>query len=107
MASLAVVSTSGQKGNNQDVETQITQQISSRMRKRLSATCGGIQSRSDHGQHGTNRRKADLRHYFRIADNPRRIVGFCCRAVGCGVRYANRVDWKPEGNSLIVIQGTR
>src|SRR5215467_5493250 len=36
MASLAVASTIGQKGNNQDVETQITQQISSRIRERLS-----------------------------------------------------------------------
>jgi len=36
MASLAVLSTIGQEGNNQDVETQNTQQVSSRLRKRLS-----------------------------------------------------------------------
>jgi len=36
MALLVVVSTMSRKGKNQDVETQITQQISSRMRERLS-----------------------------------------------------------------------
>src|SRR6201987_1773912 len=36
MASLAVLSKIGREGNNQDVETQNTQQISSRLRERLS-----------------------------------------------------------------------
>jgi acetylornithine deacetylase/succinyl-diaminopimelate desuccinylase-like protein len=36
MASLAVLFTIGQEGNNQDVETQNTQQVSSRLRERLS-----------------------------------------------------------------------
>src|SRR5262245_15399142 len=95
MASLAVVSTIGQKGNNQDMETQITQQISSRMRERLSEPAMldlakrliAIPSENPPGNHYEECVRTLFDELARLRfDNVRREGACVLASVGTGVR---------------------